>query len=75
MTLFEGNKRRGNLPSLINGREFFTILRRITLLQAQSKEIASRMQQFIASLALRLQLTKARNDESNVNGAHCAVYK
>jgi hypothetical protein len=39
--VFEENKRRGNLSSLINGRECLIAHSEITPLQSQSREIAS----------------------------------
>jgi hypothetical protein len=57
-----GNERRGNLLALHNRQEVFKILMKITSLQPQSREIASRIQQRLAffafrSLILRLAMT------------------
>jgi hypothetical protein len=41
----EGDERRGNLPSLTGWQELFTVRPKITLMQVQSREIASRVQQ------------------------------
>jgi hypothetical protein len=43
------NERRSNLPLQIDWREFFIIYTKITSLQSQSKEIASRMKLIFAS--------------------------
>jgi hypothetical protein len=61
--LFEENKRRGNLPSLIGWREFFIELTRFTSPQGQSREIASRVQQHLTLPAFNTLHTEARNDE------------
>ena len=66
--LFAANYRRGNLPSLINPREFFTRFVKNSLQQSQSREIAARMQQWSAELAVATLLTEARNDEESEMG-------
>lgn len=71
--LFEKNKRRGNLPSHIDWREFFKALSKSTLPQTQSKEIASRMQRLLTLLSLNTQQTEARNDEGGANRVTYAV--
>ena len=60
---FEIHERRGNLPSLNNGRENFNDCK-TTLQQTQRREIASWMQQRLSVLVLNLLLTETRNDEA-----------
>jgi hypothetical protein len=59
---FEGNKRRGNLPSLNNWQEVFNSYKN-TSQQTQSGEIASWMQQRLAKSLFSTSSTKTRNDE------------
>jgi hypothetical protein len=54
--VFVMNERRGNLPSLIFWREFFMACSKITFLQSQSREIASRVQQRFTLFAFLLPL-------------------
>ncbi len=59
---FERNERRGNLPSLINWREFLNGCE-TTSPRTQSREIASGIQQRLASLLFNTHTTKPRNDD------------
>jgi hypothetical protein len=63
LVLFEENKRRSNLRSLIDWREFFESSMKNSLLRKHSNEIASRTQQRLTLLTRNALHTMARNDE------------